>query len=258
MLLLLFIIGAIIGSFLTAYTYRWPRGKSVKKGRSECPGCGKMIAWFDNIPLFSYVFLRGKCRNCGKHISLRYPLIEASTGILFVVITLQGQAFKGNPFCIWQDVLGWWALPYLFFVGAILVAIYFEHQLIPDSLIYALFLVTLFLIIAFRMEELYVRMFVAFAAATFFLLLHLVTQGRGMGLGDVKLVLALSLILGWPFTVAWLFLSFVVGAIVGVLLLLVGRAKLGKHIPFGPFLVVSFFVILFWGGLLVRLFLPYL
>ena len=266
----IFIFGLIIGSFLTLYTYRSPRTISVKKGRSKCDRCGKKISWFDNIPLISYLLLKGKCRYCGNKISLRYPLIEFSTGILFAGIyyfyincatILQGGTFEGNPFCAWTDLLGLWILPYLLLVSTVLVAIFvidLEHQIIPDNLVFLLFVVNIMALILFRVDNLYEILFVSFAASLFFLMLHLVTKGRGMGLGAVKLVLALSPIFTWQVTITWIFLSFVIGAILGLILISLKRASFGKHIAFGPFLIFSFFIALFWGESLSRYIIPYM
>src|SRR5260221_14472708 len=112
------ILGLVIGSFLSAFTYRFPRDISTAKGRSKCPRCGSLISWYDNIPLFSFILLSGKCRNCQKPISIRYPIIELTTAVVFVVV----------GFNILNLVL-----------ACILISIFvidFEHQIIPDELIF--------------------------------------------------------------------------------------------------------------------------
>src|SRR3989344_1792609 len=253
--LLIFVFGLAAGSFLTAYTWRWPRGISIAKGRSICDNCKKKIAWYDNIPLFSYIALGGRCRNCGKKISLRYPLIELSTGVLFVLtITLLGGFGRLGE-------LGFLLTAYYLLLAAVLIAIFIidlENQLIPDGLVFLIFTLNVSLLVLSSDKNFYQIMFTGFLSAFFFLFLNLVTRGRGMGLGDAKLVLALSPILGYPQTIVWIFLSFIIGAVVGVLLIAVGKASFGKHIAFGPFLVIAFFITLFWGDLLVNSFLPYL
>src|SRR3990172_8718504 len=119
------ILGLAVGSFLSAYTWRWPRGISIAKGRSICPKCKKQIAWYDNIPLFSYLILGGRCRNCHKKISLRYPLIEFSTAVLFILVVNLLGGFGKLGFLLTTSYL---------LLATILIAIFiidFENQLIP-------------------------------------------------------------------------------------------------------------------------------
>lgn len=265
---LLFItLGLVIGSFLSAYTYRLPRGISIAKGRSVCPNCKKKIAWYDNIPLLSYLLLGGKCRNCKRAISVRYPLIEISTALLFVAtyfyflkcLTLQVVFLKSN--CFYINFLGPWALPYFLLIATILIAIFvidLEYQIIPDEFVFFLFGITFLVILIFSAGDFYVRLLTAFFSGLFLLVLHLITRGKGMGLGDVKMALFGGLLFGFPQTLVWMFLSFIVGALVGLFLIIIGKAKFGKHIPFGPFLVVSFFITLIWGDVLIGSFFPML
>src|SRR3989344_2966290 len=139
--LTIFVFGLAIGSFLSAYTWRWPRGISIAKGRSICDNCKKQIAWYDNIPFFSYLILGGRCRNCRKKISLRYPLIEVSTAILFVVtVCLLGGLGR----------LGFPLTAYYLLLTAILIAIFIidlENQLIPDGLVFLIFTLNVSLLV---------------------------------------------------------------------------------------------------------------
>src|SRR3989344_2097169 len=184
--LLIFVFGLAAGSFLTAYTWRWPRGISIAKGRSICD-------------------------NCKKKISLRYPLIELSTGVLFVLtITLLGGFGRLGE-------LGFLLTAYYLLLAAVLIAIFIidlENQLIPDGLVFLIFTLNVSLLVLSSDKNFYQIMFTGFLSAFFFLFLNLVTRGRGMGLGDAKLVLALSPILGYPQTIAWIFLRFIIGGAV--------------------------------------------
>jgi len=266
----IFILGLIVGSFITAYTHRAVRGKSVSKGRSLCPNCNNKISWYDNIPIFSFVVLGGRCRNCNKKISLRYPLIEFATALVFVLISLfgyrcmlpvQGLIVESTVLCFWQEQIGILVLPYFLFIAASLIAIFVtdvEDQIIPDSLSYSLFVFTFLALIIASPEDLYIRLFTGFALSLSFLFLHLITLGRGMGLGDVKLVIFAGILLGWKLSLVWIFLSFVIGAVVGVILIAASKAKFGKQIAFGPFLIVSFFLTIFVGDCLLAKFFPYL
>jgi prepilin signal peptidase PulO-like enzyme (type II secretory pathway) len=172
-----------------------------------------------------------------------------------VVFVLTGVYFihcggEGSIICVWKKMVGVYTLPYLLLVNVFLITIFitdFEKKLILDKFVFIPFIISLFLIILFNPDYSYANLFFSFASASFFLIIHLLTKGKGMGLGDVKLVLLPPLILGWPHTIIWLFLSFIIGAGVGVLLIFLGKAKLGKHIPFGPFLIFSYFLAIFWG-----------
>lgn len=264
---LIFILGLIVGSFLSAFTYRLPRRIELVFARSFCPQCKKKIAWYDNIPLFSYLNLKGRCRKCHKKISLRYPAIELSTGLSFVVIffivvncaaALQAGFFRGTASCGWVLNLGISTLPFLLLVASSLVAIFvidLERQIIPDSLVFFLFLITIFALLLTSSPTLFTSLATGFGAALFLLLVNLVTRGRGMGLGDVKFALFAGTLVGWPQVLVWLYGAFIIGAVVGLTLIALGKAKFGKHIPFGPFLVVSLFITLIWGNSLANLLL---
>jgi leader peptidase (prepilin peptidase)/N-methyltransferase len=133
-----------------------------------------------------------------------------------------------------------------------------ENKLIPDEAVFFIFTLSFLALLLSSNPDFYQVLFTAFLASTFFLLLNLITMGKGMGLGDVKLVLALSLFMfDWRVVIVWLFTSFVIGAIVGIFLIAVGKAKFGKQIPFGPFLIAAFFITIFWGDMLVKYMLPY-
>lgn len=266
----IFILGTVLGSFLSALTYRIVRGKSFTKGRSYCPKCKNKISWYDNIPLLSYVLLKGKCRNCHKKISTRYPLLELSTGLLFVGAFLKAlrcdqlsncMSCHGGLVCPWIDVNFILGYIFILFLILVLVSIFItdiEEMIIPDSIVFTGFMIFyIFYAIAFS-EDLFKFLFSGFFAGLFLLILHLITKGRGMGLGDVKFSVMGGFILGPQLTIAWLFLSFVLGALVGLLLLALKKAKFGKQIPFGPYLVLSFVIVIFFGHDLYHFFnLPY-
>jgi prepilin signal peptidase PulO-like enzyme (type II secretory pathway) len=232
----LFVLGLIFGSFISALTWRYPKGISIAKGRSICPKCGKQISWYDNIPLLSYIFLGGKCRNCKKKISLRYPIIELATGVGFLLIGFQ-------------------VLPLILFcILEIIFVIDLENQIIPDDFIFiGIFLVFLFLLVT-NSSFLFPNLLAGFLAASFLLLIHLVTRGRGMGLGDIKFAVLGGLIIGLPLFPIWLFLAFLTGAAVGIILILGKKAGFKSKIAFGPFLVISIPITLLWGQKIIDLF----
>lgn len=234
-LFFLFFAGLIFGSFVSALSWRMPKGISIAKGRSICPKCKHQITWYDNIPLVSYVILRGKCRNCRKHISLRYPLIELSSGTGFVLIYL---------FSDIQDPILYVLAAIIFLVLLIIFVIDLEHQIIPDSLVFTGVAVSFLYYLFYNPGTLSSSLLSGFAAASFLLVIHLVTKGRGMGLGDVKFAIFGGMVVGMKLLPTWLFLSFLTGAIAGIILILTGKAKLKTKIAFGPFLIVGMALVL--------------
>lgn len=256
-ILFLFVMGLIWGSFLNVVIYRMSHGKSIAEGRSVCPKCKHMIPWKYNIPLLSFVFLRGRCAFCHKKISIQYPLIEALTGVFFVWWFVVGFNFfklVGNPWSFIQPVF--WLI-----IGLVMLAIFIIdllYMVIPFSL--NLFMFTLAL--SYRVglagfgimtREDFLRsiaagaglclLFVALQTAT-----KIIKKVDGFGLGDIYLVPSLGLLLGWPKVLPGMFISFVFGSIVGVTLLAMKKKKLTQYLPFGPFLIIGTVSSLLWGG----------
>lgn len=222
----LFFLGLLFGSFVSAATWRIPRNISFVKGRSFCDSCKKNLYWYDNIPLFSYLFYLGKSRCCRKKISVRYPLIEITTALGFVVLYL---LFNFSILLIIYCML-------LILTLSIFV-IDFEHQIIPDELSWSILFLAL-------LNFSFSNIFSGFLAALFLLLLNLITKGRGMGLGDVKLAIGLGALLGLSSSYKWLIISFILGGIVGSILLLLRKANMKTKIAFGPFLIISFWMVI--------------
>jgi len=256
------LVGLILGSFIGAFTYRLERGVSISKGRSRCPSCKKVISWYDNIPVLSYFLLSGKCRRCKKKISFRYPIIEASTAILLLsiynVVTAKESLLFGNSiFSKWQSLMGFLFWPFILFLVTLLVSIFvidFEKKIILDKLVFTGVAVTLLLFLFFGLPFLE-NLLSGLLVSSFLLFLHIITKGKGMGLGDVKLAILGGLLLGPKLTLVWVFLAFVIGAFVGSFLILLKKAKLKQQVPFGPFLIFSLFVVLFFGETLLKMIL---
>lgn len=249
---LVFLFGLAVGSFLNVVIYRTLHGESPFVGRSKCPGCKKTIRALDNIPLVSYILLRGKCRYCKRVISLRYPVVEFLTGVLFVWWFIAGSLFfrlTQFPFIHLQPII--WLV-----IGLLLLSLFFTdlyYGVLPDVLVFLLVGVSLVYRLVLTLSgvmqprDFWLYIGSSIGALLFFLLLILVTRGRGMGLGDAKIAMALGLILGWPSIAVALFVSFISGALVALALLIVGKKKFGQTIPFGPFLIFGTFVALIWG-----------
>ncbi len=256
-ILLAGVIGLVVGSFLGALSYRFPRGMSIANGRSKCPACKSVIAWHDNIPLLSYLLLRGRCRNCKESIPLRDFLVEVGTALVFILITIRREAIIQN--ISWLSNLNELALPFLLLIGSVLIinfVIDLEHQLIFDEFVFAGFLVV-FLGFLLTNINFYEFLLSGTIASLSLLLINLITSGRGMGLGDVKLAVFIGSFFTIKFMVVWLFASFLVGGILGIILILGNFAQLKQKIAFAPFLIVGFFIIILYGANLVQLVLPF-
>lgn len=230
------VLGLIIGSFLNVVAYRVPLGKSVVAPPSACTSCGHRLAPKDNIPLVSWVVLRGRCRYCGASISIRYPIVEAATALAFA-----GTAWLIGP--------RWILVPYLWFVGVTIVLTLtdLDHQRIPNRILYPSTIVGAVLLTAGALLDGDNGAFLLRAlegGLVYFALLFLVALAArgGFGMGDVKLAFFLGLYLtyaSWGTLIVGIFLAFVVGGL-GALLLLVTRLRGRKDpVAFGPSLVAG-------------------
>jgi len=246
--------GLIVGSFLNCVIYRLEEGKSFLKGRSFCPDCKHTLSWRDLIPLLSFLILKGKCRYCQKKISWQYPSVELSTGILFLLIF--NYTFPNLL------ATGYWLL-----VASFLIIIFvydLKHYVIPDKVIYPAIMVSgIWYFVSGIFLNLYTKyeilntIYSAFGAAAFFLAIVLISRGKWMGVGDIKLAFLMGLILGFPNILAALFLAFLIGAIIGVGLVVSQKKTLKSEVPFGPFLVTGTFIALFWGENIINWYLNF-
>jgi leader peptidase (prepilin peptidase)/N-methyltransferase len=238
------IIGLIFGSFASVVAHRLPRNESVVSGRSKCPNCGRTITAVENIPVFSYLFLRGRCRGCGTRISPRYPLIELATAVLFALAawkfgaTAEAVVFAG-----------------FFWVLVVLTVIDLEHNLLPDKIVYPTFVIAwaALIVIALVRDEPDRLVDAAIGAMVFggFFFLVALVYPAGMGGGDIKLAFVLGTMLGFVegigVVVVGMFLSFLIGAVAGVgVMLATGRGR-KSQVPFGPFLALGTVLGIFAG-----------
>lgn len=211
-----------MGSFLNVLIDRLPKRKNVLTGRSVCDHCNKTLRWFELIPLLSFLIQGGRCRRCSAKLSWQYPIVELVTGVSF--------ALGVNPL--------------LFSSLLVIFVADFKYQIIPDSMV-----VFGLLGVLLQGHPFWIS---AFGASLFFLLLWLVTRGKGMGLGDVKLAFLMGLLLGYPKIVVAGYLAFLTGAVVGVILILLGIKKPKDHISFGPFLILGTLIALVWGEKIIE------
>jgi leader peptidase (prepilin peptidase)/N-methyltransferase len=239
-----FLGGAVTGSFLSVVAHRVPRGESIVGPRSRCASCGAQIAAYDNIPILSWLLLRGRCRNCGERISARYPLIEIGTGLVFAATVL---VFRDQPA---QLVLG------LVFVAtlAAITLTDLELRLIPNKVLLVSAIAAVALAVALDPSSLPERA-IAAAAAGGLLFAVAFAYPRGMGMGDVKLAAVMGLYLGRAVAPA-LLIGFAVGSLFGLALIARhGAAARKQAVPFGPFLALGGVIGLLAGDQLVAWYL---
>ncbi|MBA2954501.1 prepilin peptidase [Nocardioides sp. MAH-18] len=240
------VLGLLIGSFLNVVAYRVPAGLSVVRPGSACPACRHAVRGRDNVPVLSWVLLRGRCRDCAAPISARYPLVEAGTGLLFVLVSAR-LAAAGE-----LSVLA--ACLVVTAAGVALALIDLEHGRLPFSITgVASLLAAAALAIAWWAGAVSPAAVLVSAAVWFAVYggIWFLTAGRGMGLGDVALAPLLGAVLGslgLAEGVVGLVAGFVLGAVVGIALMLSGRAARGSRIAFGPFMLLGAAVGLFVGA----------
>ncbi len=245
--LLILALGLCIGSFLNCVIYRLEKNVSFVKGRSYCPNCKHQLIWLDLVPVFSFLFLGGKCRYCRQKISIEYPIVEIVTSLLFLLIFKY--QFSSINFEGIITILFWW------YVASSLVVIFvydLKYCLIPDSVLFPAIAITFLYQLFFHFHLLLNYGLATVIAPGFFLAIFLVSKGKWMGFGDVKLAILLGLLLGFPNILVGLFLAFFFGAIIGVLLLWLNKKGLKSEIPFAPFLILGTFVALFWGEQIIH------
>ena len=244
--IIFFLLGLAIGSFLNVVILRLPQEESVL-GRSRCPKCKKQIAGCDLIPVLSYIFLWGRCRNCHEKISLQYPLIELTTAILFAL----------SYYLIGLNYLLIFYLPAV----SILVVLFvydLKFREIPE--LFAWIFLVLAIIIGFWQSNFDIANFLlgGLVGGGILGILVGISEERLMGAGDIKIGLAIGFLLGYPRALLFLLLAFVIGAVVGVLLILFGGKKFKSEIAFAPFLIIAGIITLIWGETIIQSYLKLL
>lgn len=246
--IVLFILGAIVGSFLNVCIHRIPREESIVFPSSRCPHCRHAIAWYDNIPLFSYIFLRGRCRSCQEAISGRYFLIEALTAVMAL-------------FTYWKFGISLAFLAAFLFVATLIVITFIdiEHQIIPHEIVLPgipLFLLAAVFIMGIPLFDAFLGIMIGIGSLYLIAVYYeQLTGTEGMGGGDVNLMGMLGAFLGWKSLLFVLMTGAFTGAAVGIIMM-INKGKTMKYaVPFGPFLSLGAVVYLFWGRAIVNFFL---
>ncbi|MFM7142678.1 MAG: prepilin peptidase [Alphaproteobacteria bacterium] len=242
------LLGACVGSFLNVVIHRLPLGQSLVSPPSHCPSCGHAIRWYDNVPILGWLFLGGRCRDCGEGISPRYAIVEALTALLAAALAVEGGFSLDTAAAFW-------------FAASLLALTYIDldHRLLPDRITLPGIVVGL----AFAAFATATRGGGALGRSVAGVLLgggmlwfvawayHAATGREGMGGGDIKLLAMIGAFLGWKGVLLTLLLASFVGSAVGTLLMIRDRSDSKLAIPFGPFLAIGALVTLFWGDRIV-------
>lgn len=243
--LALFFVGSCVGSFLNVVIYRVPRGESIVKPPSHCPRCNKFIKPWENVPIFSFIFLGGKCSNCKLPISWQYPLIEAITGLSLVILLYR---FGWSKELLIYGVLS----AHLIALSVIDIQVY----RLPNPIVLSGAIFALILNIVFR-PDVWLEMILGGLIGIGFLMIvgllgNLITRKETLGMGDVKLAGMIGITVGIWHTLGMFAFGYFLGAIIGGIMLLIGAKTMSNKLPFGPYLSIGVFISLLWGSELWR------
>ncbi|MEK7203407.1 MAG: prepilin peptidase [Patescibacteria group bacterium] len=254
-LIFVFIFGLAIGSFLNCLIWRLHKKESLG-GRSYCPKCKKQISWHDNIPLLSFIILNGKCRHCKQSISRQYPVVELVIGILFATAFANiffHKQFLDNLFPLFTSnfLLLTFRDWFIISVMAIIFIYDLRWYLILDiiTLPACLIVFLLNLNLGFSWQNLFAA---GIIGGSFFLIQFLISNGRWIGGGDIRLGLLMGLALGWPNVLVAILIGYLIGSIVGLGLIVSNKKKWNSEVPLGIFLSVSAIIVLFWGKAIIN------
>ena len=254
-IILFFIFGTIIGSFLNVVILRFHTGMTLQ-GRSKCFACSKTLRWFELFPVFSFMAQRGKCLHCKSRISVQYPLVEVITGILFALSAVHfiHLIYFSIPFFL---ILTFYFI-ILFSLLMIIVVYDIRHKIIPNQFAYTFFIVSVIgLFLPTSLNSIYLGWYNICAGLIIglpFALLWLISRGRWMGLGDPKLMLGMGTVLGLFQGLIAIAVSFWIAAIVGVILLAFKKANRKTEVPFAPFLAIGFAITVLFFTPMMHLF----
>lgn len=248
-LICLFIIGAAVGSFTSVVIYRLHTDKpGIIKGKSMCPSCETKLTPFDLIPIISYLTLRGKCRHCNKEISYMYPLLEIISGALFALLFIK-HPFLNESFSFSGNNLGLYLL-YSFYSFVLIFTFFFDlhYMKVADEILLPSILIGLIASTAFPLTpHIWDSLMGASIALAFFGAQILLSRGKWLGAGDLRVGAFMGIILGWKYMIIALFLAYIIGSIAAIAIALKKKKLVGVKIPFAPLLVTATFITMFWG-----------
>lgn len=252
---IVFILGLCFGSFVnmlvyrTAVRYKLKKSKFLisndKKNRSFCDYCGKQLSWYENVPVISWLIQKGKTRCCSKKLPVAYPVVEFITGLLFLIYELR--------FMIYESDILFWILGLIIIVLLFFSAVFdLKYKILPDFSTIILIIIA-FLGVVFDESNIIPYLLSALLSGGFLLILNLITKGKGMGMGDVKLAVFMGLFLGYPKIIIAFYVAFVVGAVYGLMLMILKKANKKSQVSFGPFLILGILVAWWWGNIIISL-----
>ncbi len=249
--LIIFVLGLALGSFLNSWVWRLHENIRVINGRSICPNCRRQLAWYENIPIFSFLVLRGKCRTCKSPIPRHFIFVEIGAALIFALVAwvnLNSAMVTSAHF--FRDII--------FSILLIIIFIYdYLYQEILPGIVWLGALIGLFfnLYLHYSLTSMLIGLLVA---GGFFGLQFVISKGRWLGGGDVRMGVMMGVWLGWPIILAALFLAYVLGAVAGLSLIVSGKKELTSTIPFGTFLAMGTFVAILWGNRIINWYLNFL
>ncbi len=258
LLVIIFVLGLCCGSFVNMLIYRVAinyklesrKFKVKSKRRSFCDYCGKQLSWFENIPVISWIIQRGETRCCGKKLSILYPIVEFTTGILFL-LSFQFLISNFQLINFWKIVQ--LCISFLIIVFLVFSAVFdLKYMILPDFSTVILVSSSLVLWISRYFGD-WTYIWSALGSFLFLDFLYLITKKKGMGFGDVKLAVFMGLFLGYPKIIVAFYTAFIVGAAMSLILMILKKATKKTQIPFGPFLIFGTLVAWFWGEQLISL-----
>jgi len=239
---IIFIFGLVIGSFLNVCIYRIPKGESIVFPASHCTACGHKLGPIDLVPLFSQLILKSKCRYCGKPISMRYFNVELITGLLFLATFIRFIYYEKFPMFFIEYLI----------LNSLLVAVTFidiDHKIIPDKITYPGMAIGI--IFGILQGNIWNSIIGLLVGGGLFYFIAVASKG-GMGGGDVKLAALLGAFFGWKLILLNSFFSFLLGGIVATILLLLKLKGRKDYIPFGPYLAIAAMITIFWGDQILK------
>lgn len=247
-LVAVFIFGLIYGSFLNVVIYRYDDWRSILRGRSQCRSCQKQLGWFDLIPLFSFLALKGKCRYCQQPVSWQYPVVEFASATLLTAFYYQifFVGSLGIPFTSLSGILQ--LILAVIIIGAVIVIFFHDlyEQMVPDEMAWLLLLATILFSLLHHLSPVATLVGILIGVLPIMLLVYS-SGGRWMGEGDIKIAAAFGALVAYPAVIVYLFGAFLLGGVYGVLAIIVGKAKAKSAVPFVPFLVLGTIIAFFWG-----------
>lgn len=240
-----FLLGISLGSFLNALVWRTRENISIKNDRSMCPHCRRRLTWYENIPIISYIFLKGKARRCGKKISCQYPIVELLMGILFVFVFYFHS--KGEMVLTPEMVRDWFIV---FNLGFIFLYDLKYQEILDFSTIPSIIILVLFspAIGWHSWQSVGLAMLIG---GGFFFAQYIISRGKWIGGGDIRLGLFMGVILGWPNIILGLFAAYIIGVIFSLSLIAIKKQKFDGETPFGTYLVIGTLFAMFWGDFIV-------